>query len=145
MASTTATPPVRTRLTMSNLVQRGALALVVSFVAVAIVRGLVGAFLSVPTEFNPLAWGEMLTVTASAALVATLVYGLLDRFTKKVARNFLAVAALVFIFFLFPLFTVVPTLPGSTTTLTVVAFVLHAIVAVAIIASLLRGRALLRM
>ncbi|WP_332897590.1 hypothetical protein [Haladaptatus sp. CMSO5] len=141
MASTTATPPVRTRLTTADLVQRGALAVGVSLLAVIVVRGIVGTLLTVPAGFNPLVWGEMLTVTASAALVATVVYGLFDRFTKKVARNFLAVAALVFIFFLFPLFTVVPTLPGSTTTLTAVAFVLH--VAVGITASLLRGRALL--
>ncbi|MFC6731295.1 MULTISPECIES: DUF6069 family protein [unclassified Haladaptatus] len=144
MASTTVSPIARTNLTMGDLARRGVLALVISLVAVLIARGIIGALLTVPTGFDPLNWGAIVFVTTISAVGATIVYGLLDRFTKRVTRNFLVAAAIAFVVETIPLFTVAPLFPGATSTLIAVTLGLHIIVAVGIVASLLRGPELVR-
>ncbi len=122
-----------------SLVERGALALVVSVLAVALVRAIAGALLAVPPAFGPTQWGPALGFTAFAAVVATLVYAALDRFTARTDRNFVAVAVIVTLAMLVPVATVAPSIPGATTALQAVLVVFHLVAGVGITVPLVRG------
>lgn len=122
-----------------SLFERGALALVVSVLAVALVRAIAGALLTIPPAFGPAQWGPALGFTAFAAVVATLVYAALDRFTARTDRNFLVVAAVVTLVMLVPVATVAPSIPGATTALLAVLVVFHLVAAVGITVPLVRG------
>lgn len=137
-------PPSSVRIrhahTSRELVERGALSVVGAVVAAVLVRAVAGAIIAVPSSFESLAWSSVVAVTVVAGVGATLAYGLVDRFTERVVRNFLALAAVVFVVTTAPLVTTAPALPGSTPTLVAVLFVLHVVVAVGIVVPLVRGR-----
>jgi len=80
----------------------------VAVVAVALaanlaVRALAGLGGLVPAGFGPLAWGPVAAATVVGAGGAVVVYFLLNRYTERPARNFTAVAIVVFLASLVPL------------------------------------------
>jgi hypothetical protein len=74
--------------------------------------------------------------TVVPAIVAVLLYAALLRFTRRPARIFSIIAAVVFIVTLIPDFTYIPTVPGATTGQTAVLVLMH-IVAAAVIVGML--------
>jgi hypothetical protein len=137
-ATGTVIRPERTR---RGFLRRGAVALVVSVLGVALVRALVGVLVSVPAGFTALTWPPLVAVTAVSAIGATVVYAVLSRLGGDAERRFLGVAGAVLVLSYLPLVTVAGTLPGATGTLLVVLGVLHVVAAVGIVVPLLVGTA----
>ena len=131
---------IRRAQTSRELVERGALSVGVAVVTAVLVRTVAGTVVAVPPSFQPLAWSSVVAVTVVAGAGATLAYALVDRFTERTVRNFLALAAAVFVLMAVPLVTTVPALPGATPALVALLFVLHVVVAVGIVVPLVRGR-----
>jgi hypothetical protein len=134
-------PSVGTPLPTRAVLRRGIVALLVGVLAVGVTRAIAGLIVTVPPGFGPAQWGATLGVTAFAAVIATLVYAVLDRFTARPDRNFLVVAVAVSLLMLVPVATVAPSIPGATTGLLGVLVALHVVAAVGISVPLVRGRA----
>lgn len=74
--------------------------------------------------------------TVVPAIVATLVYAGLLRFTRRPARNFAVLSAVVFVVATIPDFTYIPSVPGATTGQMAILVLTH-IVAAAVIVGML--------
>lgn len=94
MASAAGTESPR-RVGMNRLVKYGLLAVIVASAANALVRVIALAAFDIPAAFElfPLGWGPVIAFTTIGAVGATVVYGLLTRFTKRPNRTFTIVAA----------------------------------------------------
>jgi hypothetical protein len=80
--------------------------------------------------------GTTIFFTTIPAIVATLLYAALLRFTRRPARTFTIIAAIVFIVTLIPDFTLIPGSPGATAGQTATLVLMH-IVAATVITTLL--------
>ncbi len=110
----------------------GATVVAVALGANLAIRALAGLGGLVPAGFGPLAWGQVAGATLVGAGGAALVYFLLNRTTERPARNFTAVAIVVFLASLIPLlWRGAGVGPGTL----VVLFFLHAAPAVASVAA----------
>ena len=76
--------------------------------------------------------------TVVPAIVATLLYAPLLRFTRHPERIFYAISAVVFIVTLIPDFTYIPTVPGATNGQTAILILMHAVAAAVIVGMLTR-------
>jgi hypothetical protein len=84
--------------------------------------------------FLPLATvGGTLFFTIIPAIVAVLLYAALLRLTRRPARNFTIIAAIVFVVTLIPDFTYIPTVPGVTAGQIAILVLMHIVAAVVIV------------
>ena len=74
--------------------------------------------------------------TVVPAIVATLVYGGLLRFTRRPERTFSIIAAIVFVVTTIPDFTYIPSVPGATNGQTAILVLTHIVAAAVIIGML---------
>lgn len=102
--STTIETERTTPVGMTRLVTYGVLAAITASVVNAIIRFLAVSLFDVPTGFGPFAWGPVITTTVVGALGATVVYGLLVRFSQQHDRLFLIIAGIVLVLSFVPLF-----------------------------------------
>jgi hypothetical protein len=88
-------------------------------------------------RFLPLAnVGGAVVFTLVPAVVATLLYAVLLRFSGNPARVFAIVAAVVFVVALIPDFTYIPTVPGATGGQTAILALMHVVAAGVIVGML---------
>lgn len=142
-AETETEPP--TSVGVNRLATYGLFAVIVASVANALVRVIVVAVLDVPAAFErfPLGWGPVIASTAIGAVGATIVYGLLTRFSKRPSRTFTIVAAVTLLvsfagpvnMFLAP----PPGFSGFPVTVFVTLLGMHVTAAVAIVSVLTRA------
>jgi hypothetical protein len=139
MATSTPTSPaadVRPRLDSRLLARRGLTAAALALVLTVLARVAAVQFDPALADVAQFGWVPVLAVTLLASVGATLVYGVLDRYTERPARWFLVAATLVFLVMLVPL-----TLGAADLELTTNAQlglgVLHLTAAVGIVAGLL--------
>ena len=71
--------------------------------------------------------------TLVPAIVAVLLYGVLLRFTRRPARIFMIISAVVFVVTLIPDFTYIPTVPGSSPAQTTILVLMHVVAAAVIV------------
>ncbi|MFC5972690.1 DUF6069 family protein [Halomarina salina] len=106
MSTRTPTSPdasTRTHLGSGALARRGIAAAVLGLLLTAVTRLVAVALDSSLADVQQFAWGPVVGVTLVAALGATLVYAVFDRFTDRPDRWFLVAAAAVFLVMLAPL------------------------------------------
>ena len=89
--------------------------------------------------------GGTIFFTVIPAIVAVLLYAILLRFTRRPARIFSIIAAVVFVVTLIPDFTYIPTVVGASNGQTAILVLMHVVAAVVIVGLLtkfarLRGR-----
>jgi hypothetical protein len=89
--------------------------------------------------------GGTIFFTVIPAIVAVLLYAILLRFTRRPARIFSIIAAVVFVVTLIPDFTYIPTVVGASNGQTAILVLMHIVAAVVIVGLLtkfarLRGR-----
>jgi MFS family permease len=72
------------------------------------------------------------------AVVATLLYAALLRFTHRPERNFAVVSAIVFVATTIPDFTYIPTVPGATNSQTAILVLTHIVAATVIVGMLIK-------
>ncbi|HEY0583052.1 MAG TPA: DUF6069 family protein [Chloroflexota bacterium] len=77
--------------------------------------------------------------TLTPAVVAVLLYAALLRFTRRPARVFTIISAIVFVVTLIPDFTYIPSVPGSSNPQTAVLVLMHVIAATVIVSLLTRS------
>ncbi|MFD1514895.1 DUF6069 family protein [Halomarina rubra] len=105
MSTSTPTSPdasTRTRLSANALVRRGVAAVALGLLLTVVTRLVAVTFDPSLADVAQFGWGPVVAVTVVAAVGATVVYALLDRFTARPDRWFLA-AVVVFLFMLAPL------------------------------------------
>ena len=125
------------RIERDELARRGAVAVVGTLVAMALVRGLAG--LVVPlADIEPMAWPAVLGSAAVAAIAGTLVFALLTRVVDRPTRVFVGLAVVGLLVSLVPLATFAPTLPGVTTGVLGVMGAMHVVAAVVVVGALTR-------
>jgi len=96
-----------------------------------------GTVVTYNAEFLPLASvGGAIIMTLAPAVVAVLLYATLLRFTRRAARIFSIISAIVFIISLVPVFTYIPTVPGVTSAQIAVLVMMHVVAATVIVALL---------
>lgn len=76
--------------------------------------------------------------TVVPAIVATLIYAALRRFTRRPARIFAVISAIVFVVTTIPDFTYIPTVPGATNGQTAILVLTHIVAATVIVGMLTR-------
>lgn len=138
MATDTHTPgeaAIEHPLPNSVLARRGLVAFVAAMVSVLVARALMGALAPDAVAGDPLTYPAIFLVVTGAALVATLVYGALDRYTDDPARLFVGLGLLVLALSFAPIILTAPTL-GVTSDGQLLLALLHIIAAVAIIVPL---------
>lgn len=141
MSTTTPTSPdasTRTRLTGNTLVRRGVAALVFGLVLTVLTRVVAVAMDPSLAAVDQFGWVPVVAVTVVAAIGATLVYAVLNRFTARPARWFLVAAVAVFVLMLAPLTLGAESL-GLTESAQVGLGALHLAAAVGIAAGILGG------
>lgn len=90
-------------------------------------------------QFLPLAdVGTTIFFTAIPALVATILYAALLRCTRRPARTFAIIAAVVFVVTTIPDFTYIPGVTGATAGQTAVLVIMHIVAAATIVGLLTR-------
>lgn len=114
MGTESQTDSVVEPLTVSTLVRRGAVALMVA-VGVNLAIAALGNATVVGSGFEPFVPFFMARGTAVGVLGGLLVYGVLTRFRDDPDRLFLAIAVGFFLVSLVPVVTRAPTLPGAST------------------------------
>ncbi|MFC4359969.1 DUF6069 family protein [Halobium salinum] len=137
MATSTSVSRSRARVPRTRLVRAGVAATLAALVAVLAARSLVGALYAVDPTLDPFRWAPIIGSTVASGVGATVVYALLDRYTERPVRNFLAVAGAVLLAMFVPLVTVAPAL-GVDPTGQILLGVLHVVVAATVVAVLLR-------
>jgi hypothetical protein len=115
-----------------SLLKRGALALVLSLLAVTVARALEGAVLSIPAQFGPLNWGLILAGTGVAAVLATGFYAMVNGTTQHPNRDFVVASALITLSMIIPVMTYGQLLPGATEVLLAAFSLLELVAAVTI-------------
>lgn len=111
-----------TRVGVNRLAKYGLLTVVVAVVATMLIRVIVLAFVSTPTDFVPfpLGWGPVIASSALGTVGATVVYGAITRVSHRPNRTFTVVAAVVLVLSFVPMLTlppefadaIAPVLPG---------------------------------
>ena len=76
--------------------------------------------------------------TVVPAIVATLLYAALLRFTRRPERSFAVISAIVFVVTTIPDFTYIPTVPGATNGQTAILVLTHIVAAAVIVGMLTR-------
>ena len=147
MASITATPAValsRPR-SSSRTTRRGHYALVglatvvASVLANVVVYALGALVVGYNSGFIVLANPSGIALfTAVPAIVATLLYAGLRRFTRRPERAFAVISAIVFVVTTIPDFTYIPSVPGATTGQTAILVLTHVVAAAVIVGMLTR-------
>jgi hypothetical protein len=100
-----------------------------------------GMFVAYDPQFLPLAnVGAIVIFTVFPAIIATLIYALLLRFTQNPARLFTIIAVIALLISLVPDLTYIPTVPGVTTAQTAVLLLMHLVAATVIVGMLTRSR-----
>lgn len=99
---------------IGKLTRRGAIAVVAAVVVNVGLVSLSEVFMIAP-HLEPLSNGPVALFTALGVVGATLVYGLLARFSATPDRLFTIIAVVVSLLSLIPDVTYLPTLPGATT------------------------------
>ncbi|WP_265110258.1 DUF6069 family protein [Halosolutus halophilus] len=137
MGTTNTRYPVAT--SASSLVRRTTLGIVVAIAASLLVLGavtLLGVDLGVSGPDSPFAAGPTVASIVVAGAGAAVAYAVLARVTARPTRNFVALAAVVFVAMLAPVLLVAPSMGVSTAGQTVLVIV-HAAVAVPLVAVLI--------
>ncbi|MBK8049498.1 MAG: hypothetical protein IPK16_21700 [Anaerolineales bacterium] len=134
-AKVTTTPPVR--LTTSRIAIAGLIAIVASVIANLIVYFIGNMIWPPMPDFNPLATPIPTIIFTTVFLIgATIVYWLINRFTKNPPRVFLIVAWIVFLVGLVPDFMMIinpaSSTMGTPTTGSVITLIIMHVVAFAI-------------
>jgi Family of unknown function (DUF6069) len=133
LSAHTASPPVN----WSRFALVGPSTVLAAVVANALLYFVAGTVVAYNAEFLPLASaGGAIIMTLAPAIVAVLLYAALLRFTRRPARIFTIVSAVVFIASLIPVFTYIPTVPGVTSEQIAVLVMMHVVAASVIVALL---------
>jgi len=112
---------------------------VAAVLANVLVYSLGRAIVGYDPQFLPLAdVGTAIFFTAIPALVATILYAALLRCTRRPARTFAIIAAVVFVVTTIPDFTYIPGVTGATVGQTAVLVIMHIVAAAAIVGLLTR-------
>lgn len=121
--------------TSSGLARRTAVGVLVAVVSVLVAQAIVDALsidVGVTGPTDPFAAGPLIGASVVAGIGAALTYAAVVKFTAQPVRNFLALAAGVFVLMLIPVFAAPP--EGITTAGQGILVVYHALVAVPLVA-----------
>ena len=121
--------------TSSGLARRTAVGVLLAVVSVLVAQALVDALsidVGVTGSMSPFAAGPLISASVVAGIGAAVAYAAVVKFTAQPVRNFLALAAGVFVFMLLPVFAAPP--EGITTVGQGILVVYHALVAVPLVA-----------
>lgn len=132
MASTVETETL-TPVSKSRLAKYGLFAVLAASVTNAIVGVVALAVFDVPAGFGGLGWGSIIASSAIGAVVATGVYGLIARYSKRPNRTFTITAAVVLVLSYIPFLQPPPTLAGASQSVFVTLGVMHVTAAVVIV------------
>lgn len=122
--------------TAGDLTRRTTLGVLIAVVALLLVRGIatgLGANLGVTGPQTPFGLVPMVSVTLVSAIGAAIAYAALSRLTERPVRNFVVLAAVVFVGMMVPVVTVAPAI-GVTAVGQAVLVIFHAVVAVPLVA-----------
>lgn len=122
---------------LDYLFRIGVFVVAAAVVATTLVRGAVGAFDLVPPTFVPLWWSQVIGATVVGSAGGVFAYAVLDRFTDRTERNFLAVAAVVLLLSTGPLW-IAGRMDGATMESILILAVLHITVAAVTVFLLIR-------
>ena len=76
------------RVAMGRLLWVGPLAVIASVIANGIVRVIAVPLLNIPTEFQPLSWGQFIFLTVVGTGLGAVVFAVVARFAKRPIRTF---------------------------------------------------------
>ena len=120
-----------TQIGVNRLAKYGLLTGLVALVANALVRSVALSVVAVPTGFWPLGWGPVIASSAIGAGGATIVYGVIARFSHRPNRTFTIVAAVVLVLSFVSFIAPPPVLAAAPASAMAALAVMHVIVAVA--------------
>lgn len=91
------TAPSSERVAMGRLLWVGPLAVITAVIVNSIVRVIAVPLLHIPTEFQPLSWGQFIFLTVVGTSLGGVVFAVVARFAKRPIRTFriIAVVALL--------------------------------------------------
>jgi hypothetical protein len=126
-----------TTIDVNSLVKYGLLAVIAASAVNAIIRGVALAVV-VSGEFGPLGLGPVIASSAVAAVGATIVYGVIARYSDRPNRTFTLIAAVVLVLSFGSFLAPPPMLAGAPLTVFTTLGVMHVAAAVAIVSVLTR-------
>lgn len=132
MTPTTETDASAT-IAVSRLATYGLLTAIIASAVNVLVRLAATSLFDVPAGFGPLGWGPVINTTVVGVIGATVVYGLLSRFSSRPNRDFVGVALVVLLLSFVPLFVPPAFLAGAPVSVLGTLAVMHVTTAVAVV------------
>ena len=125
---------------VNRLVRYGLFAVIAASVVNAVIRVVALALFDVPAEFElfPLGWGPVMVTSAVGAVGATIVYGMISRYSHRPNWTFTIVAAVVLVLSFGTILSPPPALAGAPLTVFTMLGAMHVAAAVAIVGVLTR-------
>jgi hypothetical protein len=115
------------------LVRYGLFAVIAASVVNGIIRVIALALFGVSSEFGPLGGGPVIVTSAVGAIGATIVYGVISRYSPRPNRTFTIVAAVVLVLSFGSFLAPPPALAGAPLTVFTTLGVMHVAAAITII------------
>jgi hypothetical protein len=136
MATTVETEPAFVG--VNRLVKYGLFAVIAASVVNVGIRVIALAVFGVSSEFGPLGWGPVIVTSAVGAVGATIVYGVISRYSRRPNKMFTIIAAVVLVLSFGSFLAPPPVLAGAPLTVITTLGAMHVAAAVAIVGVLTR-------
>lgn len=136
--ATAADAEASTQVSITQLTKSGVLAILTASGVNVLVLELALAVLAVPPAFTPLplGWGPVVASSTVGAIGATVVYGIIARYSTRPNRTFTIIAAAVWVLSYANLLT--PALAGAPTVIYAILGLMHVTAAITIVGALRR-------
>ena len=128
-----------THVGVNRLAKYGLLTVLVAVVANALVRMIALSVSTVPADFWPLGWGAVIISTVLTTAGATIVYGVITRFSTRPNRTFTITAAVVLLLSFSSFVAPPPVLTDAPASVLAALSLMHVIVAVVSVGVLMRA------